>query len=176
MKLGFTEEESFSSAVRRIGGADALRAEFARTGVPVPVRFASLAGIGCAIFAGLFSLWIWGNLLITQKSDWAERMLGSMAVVFVLLSWWLGPRFLPVVRRQWIRSLLGTACCLTGIGGVVLFARFILPPFFDFPARNDLPIGKVLVSVVWVFSAMAILGGMAYGFEKAARKSNNQYV
>jgi hypothetical protein len=51
-----------------------------------------------------------------------------------------------------------------------------LPPFFDFPARNDLPIGKVLVSVVWVFSAMAILGGMAYGFEKAARKSNNQYV
>jgi len=176
IKLGFTQEHSFATAVRKIGGADALRTEFARTCVPGPVRLVALAGIGCAVFAGLFLLWIWGNLLITHRSDGAERMLGSTAVGLVILSWWFGPRFFPVVRRPWIRSALGTACCVAGVGGVVLFVKFILPSLFNFPVRSDPPVGKVLVSVAWVLSAMAIFGGMAWGLEKASHKTIKQNV
>ena len=170
MKSGLNGLEAFNSAVHKIGQARALKSEFKKAGLPVEMRFVQLVGIACGAVAGLFSLWILLVLLTVHEANLAERMLGLVAVASIILCWRFGHRFLPAIGSQQIRAAIETACCLASVGGMMLFIEFI-PHFL-----GQVPVGQMLVSTLWAWTVMAILGGMAHGLEKAARKTNEQYV
>ncbi len=170
MKAGLNEQEAFGTAVQKIGQARALKVEFKKAGVPLELRFMQLAGIACAAVSGLFSLWILLVLLTVHEANLAERVLGLAGITSIVLCWRYGHRFLPAISSRVIRVAVEAACCLASVGGMVLFIEFI-PQFL-----GQIPVGQMLVSFLWVWAAMAILGGMARGLEKAAREKNERYV
>lgn len=170
MKPGLEEREAFASAVQKIGEARALKTEFKKTGIPVEIRFVQLLGIGCSAVAGLFSLWILLVLLTVHEANLAERVLGLAAVASIILSWRYGHELLPTIRSRFLRVAVEAACCFASVGGMMLFIKFV-PHFL-----GQIPVGQLLVSFLWVWTALAIAGGMAHGFEKTARKTYKQYV
>ena len=173
MQSGLNAQQSFEAAVRRIGQSHALKLEFKKVGVssiPLEIQFVKLAGIACAAVAGFFSLWILLALLTVHEANPAERVLGLAAVASVLLSWRYGHVFLPATSNPRARTAAGAACCLASIGGMMLFIEFLQH------SLGRIPVGQLFVSSVWAWSALAILGGMANGLEKAARKTNERYV
>jgi len=170
MKAGLNEQEAFRTAIQIIGQADALKTEFGKAGIPLEMRFVRLVGIACGVVSGLFSLWILLVLLTVHEANLAERVFGLAAVATIILCWRNGHRFLPAIGSRLIRMAVQAACCLASVGGMMLFIEFI-PHFI-----GQVPVGQLLVSTLWAWTVMAILGGMAYGLEKAARKTNEQYV
>ena len=170
MKSGLSESEAFDSAFHKIGQARILKTEFKKIGGPMEIRFVPLAGIACGTVAGLFSLWILLVLLTVHEANLAERMLGLAAVASIILSWHYSREFLPAISSRLTRVAIESACCLASVGGMILFIKFI-PHFL-----GQIPVGQMLVSILWVWTAMAILGAMAYGLEKTARKTTEQYV
>ena len=169
-KTGLNEQEAFKTAVQKIGQAPALKLEFKKVGIPAEMQFVKLVGIACSMVASLFSLWILLVLLTVHEANLTERMLGLVAFTSIILSWRYAPRFLPAISNRRVRAAIGAACCLASGSGMMLFIKFI-PHFL-----GQIPVGQLLVSFLWAWTAMAILGGMAYGFEKAARKNGEQYV
>ena len=176
MKSGLSGQQVFASAVQKVGPANALKTEFKRAGHSIPMRLVQLTGIACAAIAGVFFLWILANLLVIREAGLAERILGLIAVAFVVSSWSHGHKFLPVIRDLHARASIGFACCLASIGEMVVFIKFVLPSFLDVPARSDLPVGRLLLAFLAACGVMAILAGLVHGLEKAARQSNQQYV
>ncbi len=170
MKSGLNKWEAFNTAVTNIGQARALKLEFKKTAVSMEARFVKLAGIACAVVAGLFSLWILLVLLTVHEASLAERALGLAAVASIILSWRYGHGFLPVISRPRVRAGVGAVCCFASVGGMMLFTKLIQ----HFLGR--IPAGQLLAASLWVWAAMAIVGGIAHGFEKAARKTNKRYV
>ena len=169
-KSGSNELEAFNSAVQKIGQARALKTEFKKAGIPLEMRFVNLLGIACGAVAGLFSLWLLLVLLTVHEANLAERVLGLVAVASIIVCWRNGHRFLPAIGSRRVRAAIEAACCLASVGGMMLFIEFI-PHFI-----GQVSVGQLLVSTLWAWTAMAILGEMAYGLEKAARKTNDQYV
>jgi hypothetical protein len=169
-KSGLSELEAFKSAVQKIGQARSLKLEFKKAGIPVEMRFVQLAGIACGAVAGLFSLWILLVLLTVHEANLAERILGLAAVTSIILSWRYGHGFLPAINSRRVRAAIEAVCCLASVGGMMLFVKFI-PHFL-----GQIPAGQMLVSILWVWTVMAILGGMAYGLEKAADRNKEHYV
>ena len=171
-KSGLNEREAFTSAVQKIGQARALKAEFKKTGIPVEMRFVQLLGIACSAVAGLFSLWFLLVLLTVHvhEANLAERILGFVAIALIILSWRYGHKFLPAISSRLFRIAIEAACCLASVGGMMLFIKFI-PNFL-----GQIPVGQMLVLFLWVWMALAILGGTVFGLEKAARKASEQYV
>jgi len=176
IKSGLSEQKAFEISVQRIGQAQALKFEFEKAGISLEARFVKLAGMACGIVAALFSLWILLVLLTVPEPNLTERVLGLIAIAIMILSWRYRHRFLPVIHRQQIRTVIGGLCCLASIGGMMLFIKAIVPHFLNLPAGTDLPVGQMLVSFVWAWAGMAILGGVGYGLTEAAPKSNGQYV
>jgi len=176
IRSGLNEQEAFVSAVRKIGQAQALKLEFKKVGASVETQFVRLAGVACGVVAGLFSLWILLVLLTVPEPNLIERVMGLIAVAAIILSWCHGHRFLPAIHRQRVRTAVGALCCLASIGGMMLFIKSILPHFLNLPAGADLPVGRMLVSLVWAWTVMAMLGSIGHGLERAARKTNEQYV
>jgi hypothetical protein len=109
-------------------------------------------------------------LLTVHEANLTERMLGLAAVTSIVLFWRYGHGFLPAISNRLIRVAVQTACCLASIGGMMLFIEFI-PHFI-----GQVPVGQLLLSTLWAWTATAILGGMVCGLETAARKTNEQYV
>jgi hypothetical protein len=175
VKSGLSEQEIFNSAVQKIGQAHALRLEFKKIAAPLETQFVKLAGIACGVTAGIFSLWILYNLLVIHEVNLAARMLGLLAASSIILSWRYGDKLLPTFHRQWVRVLIGVLCCLASIGGMMLFTT-VLPHLLDFPAGADIPVGRLLVSSVWIWAAATIFGVVAYRLGSAAHKNNEQYV
>jgi hypothetical protein len=170
VQSGLSAQMAFGIAVKKIGQAPELKIEFKKVGIPIEMRFVNLVGIACGAVAGLFSLWILLVLLTVNEANLTERMLGLVAVTSIILSWRYGYGVLPAISSQQIRAAIEAACCLASIGGMMLFIKFI--PYF----LGHISVGQMLVSSLWTWAAMAILGGMALGFERAARKTNEQYV
>jgi len=170
MKSGLEEREALTAAIQKIGPARALKIEFRKAGIPVEMRFVKLVGIACGAVAGFFSLWILLVLLTVHEANLAERVLGLVGITSILLSWRYGHRLLPAISSRRFRVVIEAACCLASAGGMMLFIKFI--PFF----LGQIPVGQMLVLSLWTWAATAILGGMVYGLEKAARKTNEQYV
>jgi hypothetical protein len=175
MKSEPSEQEVFDSAVKKIGQAHALKLEFKKIAAPIETQFVKLAGIACGATAGLFSLWILFNLLVIHEVNLAARMLGLVAVTSILLSWRHGEKLLPTIHRQWVRAVLGVLCCLASVGGMMLFIT-VLPRLLAFPAGTDIPVGRVLVSSVWIWAATTIFGVAAYRLGIVAHKNDGQYV
>jgi hypothetical protein len=170
MKSGLSEREAFDSAARKIGQARVLKSEFNKAGVPVEMRFVQLTGMACAAVAGLLSLWTVLVILTVHEVNLAGRVFGLAAVAAVLFSWRHGHRFLPAISSRLLRVVVEAACCLASVGGMMLFIKFI-PRFL-----GQIPVEQMLILFLLAWAATAILGGMVYGLEKAARKVNEQYV
>ena len=170
VKSGLDGQKAFDSAVHTVGQAHALKVEFRKAGIPVEMRFIQLLGIACGAIAGFFSVWILLVLLTVHEANLAERMLGLAAIASIILCWRYGYGFLPAIGSRRVRAAIEAACCLASVGGMMLFIKFI-PHFL-----GQTPVGQLLVSILWAWTAMTILGGMAYSLEKAARKNIEQYV
>jgi hypothetical protein len=170
VKSGLNKREAFNAAVAKIGQARSLKLEFKKAAASMEAQFVKLAGIACAVVAGLFSMWILLVLLTVHEASLAERALGLAAAASIVLSWQYGHKFLPAISNQPIRMTVETACCLASLGGMMMFIKFI-PRFL-----GQIPVGQMLVSILWAWTVMAVLGAMVCGLEKTARKANEQYV
>ncbi len=170
MRSGTSAQQAFEVAAQRIGQARALKFEFEKDGLSMEAWLVKLACMACGIVAALFSLWILLVLLTAHEPNLIERVLGVIAVAAIILSWRYGRRFLPAIQRQRIRTAIGGLCCLASVGGMMLFIKSILPHFLNQPAGASLPVGRMLVSFVWIWTGMAILGGIGYGLTEAARR------
>ena len=174
MQSGLNPQQAFAIAVRKMGQAGALKQEFTKAGQSAGAQFVKLAGIACLVIAGSFSLLIL-SALSHHAAGWSFKVLGSSAMAATFLSWRHGYRFLPVIRNQPVRTAIGGACCLAGIIWIQLCIHFV-PHFIVHPAGSDLPFGQFMAAFLWAWNLMAILGGMAYGLEKAARRNDERYV
>jgi hypothetical protein len=174
IRSGSSAQQAFEAAVRRIGQASALKAEFAKAGGTREARLQRLVGIAYSTFAGFFSLGTLPNLLTISKVSVVERVFGSVAVAATILSffgWRYSHRFLPVIRNKRARRAVEIACGLSGAVWLVLFSNIVLAHFFD--TRTDdlyVRIGQFGVAFLWAMTLMAVLGGIAYGLEEAARR------
>ncbi len=175
VKTGINETDAFNSSVKKIGRASALKLEFKKVFVSMETRFVKLAGMACGLTAGFFSLWILYNLLFLHQVSNASRILGFMAVASTILSWRYGRALLPAIGNRHAGKVIAAACCLTGVSVVLLFIK-IIPHFFDVPAGSEIPASQLLVLFLWAWTAMAVLGAIAYGIEDAAHKNKAHYV
>lgn len=174
MQSGLNPQQAFEIAVRKMGQADVLKKEFTRAGQSAGAQLAKLAGIACLVIAGSFSLLIL-SALSHHAAGWLFKLLGLSALAATFLSWRYGYRFLPVIRNQPVRAAIGGACCLAGIVWIQLCIHFV-PHFMVHPAGSDLPFGQFMAAFLWAWNVTAILGGIAYGLEKAARRNDKHYV
>jgi hypothetical protein len=174
VRSGTAAQQAFEIAVRKIGQGHALKQEFTRAGQSAGAQLVKLAAIACLVIACLFSLLIL-SALSHHAAGWLFKLLGWSAIAATFLSWRYGYRFLPVIRNQPVRTAIGGACCLAGIVWIQLCIHFV-PHFMVHPAGSDLPFGQFMAAFLWAWNLMAMLGGMAYGLEKAAWRNDECYV
>ena len=203
MRSGMNQEQAFEAAARQIGKSDLLKAEFAKIAGMKNVRTAQVIGIACSVFAGLYSLLLVPHLFTIQELTFGQRILGLGAVALTLLSiasLRFSYRYLPAIRSFRARKVAGIACGLAGFAWVLIFANLlpnvIVPFFLNSGASADSIRGSVLIglqhaspegfwavfmigiSLLWALALAAVLGGIAYGLEEAARRKyqNEIYV
>jgi len=195
MRPGRSQEQAFEAAVRRIGDSDLLKAEFAKIARLGKVQPAQVIGIACSVFAGLYSLLLAPHLFTIHELTPGQRFLGLAAVALTLLSiasWRFSYRYLPAIRNHRARKTAGFVCGVAGLAWVLIFAyllpNVIVPFFLNGGASADSIRGSVLiglrhaspegfwavfmigVSLLWALALVAVLGGIAYGLEEAARR------
>ncbi len=169
IKLGMGRQEAFDMAVKAIGQGVELKKEFKKVDESLDVRLVKLIGLGCSTVALLFSLWILPFLFSLPTGPIAKAV-GGAAVVTIILGWIYNYKFLPVVRNRHLRSLIGFVCCVVGIIGIQLFILHVVPNMLIHPAGTEERWGRFMALFLWAWAAMAILGGIGNGLEKAARQ------
>jgi hypothetical protein len=174
MESGFNAQQAFAISTKCIGQGAELKNEFKKAGEPIATRFIKLVGIACVSLALLFSLWTF-LFLFSPEISLTAKVFGLAAVATTLLSWRFNHRFLPVIRHRLIRTAVGFACCVGCVVWIQLFIINFLPHTVLHPGTEE-PRGALMAIFLWGWTVMAILGGMAYGLEKAARKNNEQHV
>jgi hypothetical protein len=172
---GAQAQQAFEAAVRRMGRADALKAEFEKAGgaIGVSVWKRDLISNRCLI---LFSFGLMGVLYPAVvlyafckpgiDLSAGERILGLVAVALTVLPvycWRYFVRFLPVIHNKRVRTAVGVACVFAACMWLVTFMLFILPHF-------DLTAEQLPVALLWAMATMAVLGSMGLGMDQAARK------
>jgi hypothetical protein len=173
MKLGLNERQAFDMAAKTIGRGAELKKEF-RKGEPLGPRLIKLFSIGCSTVAFIFSLW-WLLILLMDCPGWMNKITGLMAVATIILAWKFNYKVLPVIPSHWIRSLAGFACCVATIIMIPLFIKYVWVGLVTRPALIAMlekpgGLGHVLAMFLWVWTALAMLGGIGIGLERAVRK------
>jgi hypothetical protein len=153
---------AFAIAVEKIGRARELKKEFKKAGAPMEVRFVTLAGIACVAVALFCQLRILLPILFNAEISFAARIFGLAAVAATALAWRYNHKFLPVIRSQAARMTVGFA----GLVGCFVWTQLFL---LIFPRAMQGSIS--LVAFLWgsAWLAMAVLGGLGHGLEKAVR-------
>ena len=169
LKLGTDRQQAFDMAVKAIGQGVELKKEFKKLGEPLDVRLVKLIGLGCGTVAFLFSLWILPFLFSLPTGPLA-KIAGGAAVATIILGWIYNYKFLPVVGNQHLRSLIGFVSSVVGIIGIQLFILHVVPNMLIHPAGTEERWGRFMALFLWAWTAMAILGGIGNGLEKAARQ------
>jgi len=140
-----------------------------RLGDTREVRLWKLMGIGYSLFVfwvGMLAISSW--LIVPKLSaafGMADRIFTFTAMAVSILSifgWQFFGRNLPVIRKRWARTVIGIAGCLSGPVGIVLFFWFIVP------YRGNFPGPLFFVLLMWMWAAIAVLGGVGYGLAEAA--------
>jgi hypothetical protein len=173
--MGLDGQEAFDFAVKKIGHAATLKREFAKIVPPLEARFVKLTSMACGFTAGAFLLWLLYNLLVIHEANLTDRTFGFIAMAVALLSWRYGGRLLPAIRHQRARTAIGLLSCIVSVGGMMLFIKSV-PHLLDVPAGTDLPVGRLLMVFIWVWTAAAVLAAVAFRLEDAAHNNNEQYV
>jgi hypothetical protein len=176
VRSGADSPRAFEIAAEKIGPASELKNEFKKVPEPLEIRFVKLAGIACGVVAGFFLLWTVFVFLFIREANWASRIFGLLAVVMTVLSWRYAGELLPAIRYQKIRAATGLLACAAGFGGTLLFIKQALPGLFEVPLYADFPINKLFDLFVIIWTAMAILGAVAYRLDEAAGKNGRQCV
>ena len=156
---------AFENAVRQIGQPAALKSEFGKLGETGSVRSQKFMRVYCVSFSVIFSALGTYALQRAEMSS-GERALGFLALglsALFILGMPFYDRFLPVIshqrRRQSIQLGLVLAWMVLGGG----FVNFILP-------HLNLTLGQVVVTFLWVLMPGALLSGIGYGLDVAARR------
>ena len=171
MKSGSNERDSFKVAVQNVGQASALTAEFRKARVPLETQFIKLAGIASIAVASIYSLWTL-LFLFSPETSLMMKVLGLIAVATTLLSWRYSHKFLPVIANHTTRTLIGFGCCLGGLIWIRLFIACFLPRLMFYPAGMEMPVGQLVAGFLWGWTAMAVLGSIGHGLEKAAERQS----
>jgi hypothetical protein len=169
MKSGLAAQQAFDAAVQKIGQARPLKLEFKKAGEPVETRLVKLMSIACGGVAFLFSLWSL-PFLFSREMDWTAKLFGLAAVVTTVLGWRYNHKFLPAIRNQLARTVIGFACCLGCMVWIQFFIINFVPVLMGHPESWGLPDGLLLAVFLWGWTVMAILGGVGHGLEKAAHR------
>lgn len=180
LRAGVNAETAFKTAVERIGQSDLLKAEFAKVGGIRGVQWGKVVGIACCLVALPLPAWAVPNFLMVHELTASDRLLGSAAVVLTFLSlasWRFSYRFLPVIHNRRARSKATITCGLAGLAWLyvfmVLLFTVIVPSLFSSSAaqRGDFrPVFVMGIATLWAMAVTAVLGGIAYGLEEAARR------
>jgi hypothetical protein len=203
VQSGMDEGMAFEAAAQRIGKSDLLKIEFAKVAEPKEWRSGKLIGIACCVFASLYSLVLAPHLFTIHELSPAQRVLGLGAVALTFLSiisWRFSYKYLPAIPNRRVRRVIAIACGTAGLVWLLIFATLlpgvIVPHFMANAASAESIRGSVLIglrqatpdgfravfmiglSLLWSMTLAAVLGGIAYGLDEAARRQSkeNAYV
>jgi hypothetical protein len=186
VKAGVDTVIAFEVAESRVGKCDLLKAEFAKIAGAKEGRLGKMIGSACCVFAGLYSMVFAPHLFTIDELSPAQRIFGLTAVALTLLSiasWRFSYKYLPVIRDRHTRTIIAMACGFAGLAWLLVFATLlpnvIVPHFMENATPDGFrPVFKIGLSLLWAMTLAAILGGIAYGLEGAARRGTkeNAYV
>jgi hypothetical protein len=183
MKSGSSDAKAFETAARRIGQSSLLKEEFAKVHGFKWSRPAQIIGIALCVLAGIVAIWATPALLAIHEMTFGQRLMGLGAIattVFAIISWRFSHRYLPVIRHRWLRMATSLACGLAGVlwlyafGGLLLHVIVPRALVTQNPAGNAFPVFNIGLTFLWAIAFAAVLGGLAYGIEEAARRQERK--
>jgi len=128
VRSGLNAEQSFETAVRRIGEAHALKIEFAKRNT---ASQALMMRFTCGLLVGLILL-LSGFTFFQMRLNIGEQILAYAGVACTLVAacgWRYAVPFLPVISSKRLRIAVGLACILSGFLFTSFFTNVILPRF-----------------------------------------------
>jgi len=188
-RSGIDGAASFKAAVERIGQSTLLKAEFAKVAATKEFRWGKVVGVACCLMALPLSVWAIPSFLMIRELTMGERLLGSAAVIVTFLSiasWRFSHKFFPVIRNPRVRMGASISCGLAGliwdgVFALLLFTVIVPHLFAGVGAAQSIelrPIFAMGVATLWAMALTAVLGGVAYGLDEAARRRfhNDSYA
>ena len=198
MQSGAEAQQAFEQAAQRLGNGHTLKPEFAKVGSLKEALQGKVIGMACCTLSGLFSLLLAPRFFTIQELSLAERIWGLTAVALTVLSlasFRFSYKFLPVIRDRRARMAIGVACGLAGVVWLLVFG-YLLPDVIvphilgdasapqiaesirgnvmiglkAIPTGGHEPVFLLAISILWAMALTAVLGGVAYGIEEAARR------
>jgi hypothetical protein len=167
MQSGLSAQQAFGIAMKKIGRALELKREFKKVSAPMETqKIIKLAGVICVAVALFCPLFMFLPFLLAHELNLMTKMLGlavyATIIATIVLSWEYNHKLLPAIHNQLLRRAVGIVC----YAGCLLWIRFVL---FHLPA--GVLHSRSIFLVLFVFglecTAIAILGGVGHGLEKA---------
>ena len=169
MQSGSAAPEAFEFAVRQMGSADALKAEFAKARIPDLAKLRAWAAVAYSAELAAYTVFQMRHLSKSALTH-GELLLAIAGLAATLLAayggWRLAPRLMNCIPNQTIRRSLAIAGSLSGsLGWMAIFAWVVLP-------YVDCTPGQFAVVVLWamlpmVTSPTLILGTVSPEGERA---------
>ncbi len=170
---GVSEAQAFSDAVKNLGPAPALQAEFKKAGGTKEEREQREEQI---LFEGgpiLLTLFSFGQVFVVFKNEnmgltFAQQISCLAAIATMLFLTWggrVGYRLFPVIPAKRVRNAINySGFSLVALWWIVFF--YVVLPSHDFDAK------MFLVTFFWGFQTpLGAWAGVVCGIEYAARKN-----
>jgi len=166
-KRGLRAEEAFNIAVHRIGQAETVGAEFAKTSERKARRERKLK-LHCLAYAGL--CYVMPLALsashIREQLDSTQLWLVVAAVALTEVSLFSGLflyRLLPVIPEKRIRTRVQFLSAAPLLIWLLVFVYGIL-------GKLELTLGQIMVVWLWGITPLAVLGGLIVGLDEAVHR------
>jgi hypothetical protein len=168
VKAGLSEAAAFKTAVESVGGAQKVRAEFAKVDAAGMSREEKAMGVMLLTFAILMPVFMARTVWVKRADMTTGQLLSNLTALatFAGLIWAgrLGYRLFPVIRAKRTRDLFGGVAAGTMVLWWMVFLRVIVP-------RLEFPMMQFLATFMWAFFTPAgVLMGLILGMDTAARK------
>jgi hypothetical protein len=155
---GLGEPAAFTTAVKNLGPAQALRDEFANAGGMNLMKRKKLAGFFNAAVLGIYTLASICAMFKYRLS--AGEWLSCLAAQAALLSgcyliWRYGARIFPLIRSRRLQSAVGLLGGISGAVWFIAFANWILPRF-------NFTTGQLMVALSWAMVPTLVLPTAAF--------------
>lgn len=169
IRSGLTEADAFAGAVKKIGSARLLKAQFdqarrerERERMQL-IAFAALVIV--ALFAGATALFRLGSCAQLSPIQQGSSLLAVLLMlVFALAGRWGGGMF-PVIHSNQTRKMVGISTIMVVAFWEAIFFFVILP-------RSEFDMGQLLSVFYWAFLVpFGFALSLVTGLENAARKS-----
>jgi hypothetical protein len=163
IESGSSAADAFEYAMRRIGPAGMLKAEFERAQELPEAGLRKWAGIAYTTEIVAYTLLQIRQLARSAPTD-GELRLGIAALVVTMVLAYSGWRWVPslwsLIASQRVRRCLGIGGCIAGPAWLVVFALWILPRF-------DFTPGGFAVVLLWALMPLVTLPTLLVGMEQA---------